>query len=98
MARNRLLVREWGERILLALLFVAIGSFIMIVFSPWGQPLLSRIADYLGRIGLIVVLLAAALLARRSKRFERYWQVLFAFFIMALAVSLDRIFGVYLID
>lgn len=98
MNNNRLSAREWGERIVLALLFTAIGSLIMIVFSPWGQPLLSRIADYLGRIGLIVVLLAAALLARRSKRFERYWQVLFAFFIMALAVSLDRIFGVYLID
>jgi len=98
MKTNRLSAREWGERIFLTLLFTAIGSLIMVVFGPWGQPLLSRVADYLGRIGLIVVLLAATTLARRSKRFERYWQVLFAFFIMALAVSLDRVFGVYLID
>lgn len=98
MKTNRLSAREWGERIFLTLLFTAIGSLIMVVFGPWGQPLLSRVADYLGRICLIVVLLAAVTLARRSKRFERYWQVLFAFFIMALAVSLDRVFGVYLID
>jgi len=98
MKTNRLSAREWGERIFLTLLFTAIGSLIMVVFGPWGQPLLSRVADYLGRIGLIVVLLAAVTLARRSKRFEKYWQVLFAFFIMALAVSLDRVFGVYLID
>lgn len=98
MKKNRLLAREWGEWIVLALLFIAIGSLIMIVFSPWGQPLLGRVADYLGRIGLIILLLAATLLVRRSKRFEKYWQILFAFFVMTFAVSLDRIFGIYLID
>lgn len=98
MKNNRPSAREWGERIVLALLFTAIGSLIMVVFSPWGRPVLGRVADYLGRIGLTILLLATALLARRSKRFEQYWQILFAFFIMTVAVSLDRIFAIYLID
>jgi len=75
MKGNRLSAREWGGRVVLSLLFTAIGSLIMIVFSPW-RPLLGRVADYLGRIGLIVLLLVAVLLVRRSRRFEKYWQVL----------------------
>jgi membrane protease YdiL (CAAX protease family) len=97
MKNNRLSAREWGERIVMALLFVAIGSLIMIVFSPW-RPLLGRVADYLGRIGLIILLLVSVLLVRRSKRFEKYWQVLLGLLIMAIAVSLDWVFGIYLID
>ena len=97
MKGNRLSAREWGGRVVLSLLFTAIGSLIMIVFSPW-RPLLGRVADYLGRIGLIVLLLVAVLLVRRSRRFEKYWQVLLGLLIMAVAVSLDWVFGIYLID
>jgi len=104
MKNNHLSGREWGERIVLALLFVAIGGGIYLVFSPL-RPLLSkggdypgRIADYLGRIGLIAALLVTFLLARRSERFGKYAQVLLGLLIMTIAVSLDRIFGVYLID
>jgi membrane protease YdiL (CAAX protease family) len=78
-------------------LFTAIGSLIMLVFSPW-RPLLGRVNDYLGRIGLIVLLLVAVWLVRRSRRFEKYWQILFGFFVMAIAVSLAWVFGIYLID
>ena len=88
MKNNRLSAREWGKRIVLALLFVAIGSLIMIVFSPW-RPLLGRVNDYLGRICLIALLLVAVLLVRRSSHLEKYWSVLLGFFIMAVAVSLD---------
>ena len=97
MKSNRLAAREWGERIVLALLFTAIGSFIMIVFNPWGSgPLLhNRVEDYLAKIGTSVILLVAALLVRRSKRFEKYWQILFALFTMSVVVSLDLVFGVY---
>ena len=81
MKRNRLSAREWGERVVLALLFVAIGSFIMVVFNPWGHgPLLNRVDDYLAKIGVSILLLVVALLARNSTRCEKYWQVLFAFF------------------
>ena len=97
MRNNRISAREWGQRIVLALLFIAIGSLITIVFSPW-KPLLSRAADYLGRIGLTALLLVAMLLARKSQRFENYWPVLLGLLIMNIAVSLDWIFGIYLID
>ena len=50
MKRNRLSAREWAERIVWALLFVTIGSFIMLVFNPWGKgPILNRVDDYLAR-------------------------------------------------
>jgi membrane protease YdiL (CAAX protease family) len=97
MKNNRLSTKEWGERILLALLFTAIGSLIMIVFSPL-RPLLDRAVDYLGRIGLISLLLIAVLLVRKSTRFEKYWQVLLGLLILAIAVSLDWVFGRYLMD
>jgi membrane protease YdiL (CAAX protease family) len=97
MKNNRLSAREWIERIVLALLFIAMGSLIYIVFSPL-RPLLGRVMDYLGRVGLIVLLLAVLLLVRRSRRFEKYSQVFLGLLIMACAVSLDWVFGVYLID
>lgn len=97
MSNNRLPAREWGERIVLALLFMAIGLLTMIVFSPW-RPLLGRVNDYLGRICLIALLLVAAWLLRRSSRFEKYRSILLGLFIMAVAVSLDWVFSRYLID
>lgn len=97
MKNNRLAAGEWGERIVLAMLFMAIGTLIYIVFSPL-RPLLDGVTDYLGRIGLIVLLLAALLLVRRSGRFEKYTQVLLGLLIMAIAVSLDWVFSVYLIE
>jgi len=97
MKNDHISAREWGERILLAFLFIAIGSLIIIVFSPW-RPLLGRVNDYLGRIALIFFLLVTVLLMRRSRRFEKYRPVLLGLFIMSVAVSLDWIFGRYLID
>ena len=98
MKNNHLSVNEWGGRILVALLFTTIAGLIMIVFSPWGAgSVLSKIDDYLAKIGVSLLLLASALLVRRSKRFEKYWQILFALFILTIAISLDKIFGFYLI-
>ena len=87
---------EWVERIILALLFAAIGSLIMIVFSPWN-PLLDRVADYLGRFCLVVILYITAKFMHRSN-YEKYWLIFFGFFTLLVAVSLDWIFGVYLIE
>ena len=96
MKRNRLLAREWGKRVVLASLFVAIGSLIMVIFNPWGKgPKLGPIDDYLAKLGVSIFLLVVALLARKSKRFVKYWQVLFAFFILTVVVSLDFVFGQY---
>ena len=98
MKRNQLTAGKWINRTVLALLFISIGSFIMIVFNPWGKgPLLSPADDYLAKIGVSILLLVVALLARRSERFEKYWQLLFAYFVLTVAVSQDFVFGQYLI-
>jgi membrane protease YdiL (CAAX protease family) len=97
MKNNRLSAKEWGERIIVGLSFAAIGSFIIIRFNPWGHvPSDGRVEDYLLKMGVSVLLLAAALLARRNKHLEKYWQVLFALFILTVAVSLDLIFGIHM--
>ena len=96
MQNNRLSAGEWSTRIVLALLFIAMGGLIFIVFSPL-RPLLDEREDYLGRIGLIVLLLAAFLLVRRSGRLQKYGPVALGMLIMAGAVLLDRVFGIYLI-
>lgn len=98
MKSNRLSANEWGERILVALLFTTVAGLIMIVFSPWGtKSVLDKMYDYLAKIGVSLLLLVAAALVRRSKRFEKYWQIIFALFILTVVVSLEKIFGIYLI-
>ena len=91
---ERLSARGWGERIVAALLFTAIGGFIITCFMPWGEgPLLGKIDDYLAKIGVSMVLLAGALLARRIERLRPYRQILFALFILTVTVSLEWILG-----
>jgi len=97
MKNNRLSAKEWGERAALALVFVIFGSLIYLVFSPL-RPLLDGVGDYLGRIGLIAMLLVAVLLVNRSDRTKKYGQVLLGLLIMAIAVSLDWILAVYLLE
>ena len=95
--RNQSPASIWGERILVAVLFAALGLLIMAVFSPW-KPLLDRVHDYLGRIALIITLLIALSLVAKSKRFENLRRIMWGLFIMILAVSLDWIVNVYLIE
>ena len=94
---NHLSSREWAERIFLAILFAAIGLLIMVVFSPW-HPLLDKVNDYLGRIAMISILLIALWIFRNNKRYINHRQIFIGLFIMAVAVSLDWVFGLYLID
>jgi hypothetical protein len=106
MKNNRLSARVVAERIILALLFIVVGGVIMIVFKPWGRLFfvagfgdeMGRIYDYLGRIGVSLLLLVAAGLLRRSKWLEEYWQISFALFILAVAVSMDLIINTYVLD
>ena len=72
----------------LAALFASVGSLIIIVFSQY-RPLLPTLYDLLGRLGLMIILLFAALLARRSAKPQPYWQLIFGLFILLCAVSLD---------
>jgi uncharacterized protein len=96
MKNNRLSAEEWGERIVLALLFIVIGGLVYLVFSPL-RPMLHERQDYLGRIGLIVFLLAAFLLVRRSARLQKYAQVVLGMLIMTSVVFLDRVFSIFII-
>jgi SAM-dependent methyltransferase len=52
----------------------ATRSLTDIVFSL-SRSLLDRVANYLGWIALIALLLVAMLLVCRSKRFRKYWQI-----------------------
>ncbi len=90
---------EWAERAIAALLFIAVGTLIIVVFSPL-RPLLSHVSDYVGRIVLVAVLLAAVLLLRRSQsqRYSKYAPLVVGLLIMAGAVSLDYVFGSYLLE
>lgn len=97
MKNSHLSTNEWLERVILALLFIGIGGFIIMVFKPWGKQLIADpVNNYLWRLGVSVILLVLALLARRSKRFEKFWQLLFAMFILSTALSLDWVFGKFL--
>lgn len=97
MKGTRLSTKEWGERIAAALIFLAVGSLVILIFSPWRPLLKSNVADYLGRAALIAILLAAVVTATRNERLEKYHQVLVGLLILTVAVSLDLIFGRYLI-
>jgi uncharacterized protein len=88
MKKERLSGKVLIEQIGLALLFSVIGSLIIIVFSQY-RPVLSGTCDLFGRLGLMLVLLVVALLARRSQSLHKYWQLILGLFIMAFAVSLD---------
>lgn len=90
------------ERLSLAILFIVMGSIVYLVFSPirpmFDHNSAEKIADYLGRLGLIIFLLAMVLLVRRSEHLKKYTPVILGLLIMTIAVTMDRIFGIYLID
>ncbi|MGZ3979406.1 MAG: CPBP family intramembrane glutamic endopeptidase [Flavisolibacter sp.] len=85
------------ERVVVAFLFIVIGSIVMVVFSPL-RPVLAWEVDYLGRIGLIFLLLISVGLFRKSARFSQDLPISIGLLILAIAVSLDWVFGRYLMD
>jgi membrane protease YdiL (CAAX protease family) len=64
------------------------GLLIFVVFSHM-RPMLPEQMDLIGRSALILGFLVAALLARRSQRFEQVWQVPLACFIACVATTVD---------
>jgi membrane protease YdiL (CAAX protease family) len=97
MKNSQVSKQEWMERIVLGVVFMALGSLIMMVFNPWELQL-SRMNDYLGRIGLIVFLVAVFALVQRSAHFGKYSAIIYGLLILTIAFSLDRILGIYLIE
>ncbi len=82
------------------LLFLGVGALIMVVFSPL-RPIFDKsgqyAADYLGRIMLVVLLYVSVVLVKKNEKTAALLPVLGGLLIMAVAVSLDWIFAVYLL-
>lgn len=83
---------EIPKRIRLFLLILALGFLVFCIFSHYF-PFFRKSIDVPGRMVTAAALLAAALAARRSPRFERYWLILFAYFTALTAISLDHYLG-----
>lgn len=97
MKNNHVSVQSRIEQIIAALLFATVGGLIYIVFSPL-RPLLDKTPDYLGRIGLIALLLVAVLAVNRSGRYRKFGPILLGLLIMSVVVSLDWVSAVYLME
>ena len=82
------------DRAMAALLLIVFGALIMIVFSPW-RPLLEKTPAYLGRFGLIFLLLITGQILKRSERFQSQTRLVKGFNILALTVTLEFVFAVY---
>lgn len=97
MDTHRLSLKDWGVRSALALVFVALGLLLYIVFSPL-RPMLDRSADYLGRIGVTAGLLLIVWFAGKSEQLKPYRSLLLGLLIMAVVISLDYVFAIYLLE
>ena len=80
------------KRITWSLLFLACGLLVFLVFSHY-YPRFEGATDVIGRIVVAALLLALALLARRSERYREYWLVPFGFFTALTAISIDYYFS-----
>jgi uncharacterized protein len=81
-------MRDWIQRILQSMVVLILGLIIFVLFSH-VRPILGKSADLTLRICFVSVLLLSALLASKSNRLKKYWEVLFAFFISASVISVD---------
>lgn len=81
-----------SQRVNLFLLFLACGLLVFIVFSHYS-PIFQEQTDSTGRVVVALALLVTALFAHRSKRFQAYWLLPFAFFTALMAISIDYYVG-----
>jgi uncharacterized protein len=90
-------IGTWRRRTVLAALVLALGFIVFVVLSNY-VPMLPRDIDPYIRVGVTLILLAAAVLARRSVSLRAYWPLLFAFFIACFATSLDLYTSYWMLD
>lgn len=95
--KHSTLENVWIERVILAALFVGVGSLIYLVFSPYRPMIENHTLDYLGRLGLILLLLAAVTLTRKNIFLIPYRPVLIGLLIMMVTVTLDYMNAIFLI-
>ncbi|MDD2523043.1 MAG: type II CAAX endopeptidase family protein [Anaerolineaceae bacterium] len=94
---HRFTLKEWGVRVAVALVFVALGLLLYIVFSPL-RPWLDKSADYLGRIAVTASLLVVVWVAGKNEQLKPYRTLLLVLLIMSVAISLDWVFAIYLLE
>jgi membrane protease YdiL (CAAX protease family) len=87
----------WIERAILAVLFIGLGSLIYLVFSPYRPMIESPTMDYLGRLGLILLLVAGVVLTRKTPIFQPYRPVFIGLLIMTVTVILDYTTAIFFI-
>ena len=85
------------QKLILILLFIAAGSLIIVVFSPW-RPLLKLRPDYYGRFALLAFFGLIYWLFRRSPRLRPYSQIVLGLLILALVFTLDWFIGRFYYD
>jgi len=78
----------WLQRTGLFFIILALCLLVFVVLSHF-RPLLPKPADLITRVVTAAVLLAAALIAHRTVRYRKYWQILFTLFIALVSISLD---------
>ena len=89
---------KWYARVGVALLFLLVGGFIVLVISPL-KPYFNvyHRYDYLTRVAAGALLLIVAFLGRRLKWDARFLQVIYGLLILSVAVTIDYVFGTYLL-
>jgi uncharacterized protein len=81
-------MKDWMWKAGLFILFLLAGLLVFVLFNHI-RPMLPPDMDLIGRMIMMAGFLAGALLAHRSRRFEKYWRLLFAFFVASLATAID---------
>jgi len=83
---------RWLPRAARFVALLACSLLVFMVFSHYYPVFRGRI-DRWGRVAVTLVFLAAGLVARRYRRLEPYWRVLFALGTATAAISLDYYLG-----
>lgn len=79
---------HWIEKIILGIVFVAVGTLIIVVFSSY-RPVLKGRADTIGRILLFLILFSIALITKQDSHLKQYWLLFWGLFILMLTISVD---------
>lgn len=87
-----------NERLAAVIIFLVIASIIILVFSPWRLEIKVLNRDYLGRLAMVSTLALVVVIASKQDGLSRLLPLLKALFILSLAITVDRVFGVFLVD
>ena len=83
---------DWTQRLALFLVFLTCGFLVFVIFSHYA-PFYTGTAGKIGRVVVAAIFLALALFARAYEPFQKYWLILFAFFVALAAISIDYYLG-----